>query len=194
MLGIARRRRAGIFPLIVEAGVELQELAELLELALRHFLVERLLVDRLGEQLADPPVEVVAHPPLGIDLAAEIPAGGAVDVDEHLHRHVEAPGIVEDQPMRGRDSRSAGVEVKPLVISRPLIGPTGLDDPIAAAHGPHPATDTVARLEHGDLVARLAQLIGGDQAGDPGAEYDHRLAGAAALAAARNPRLRAGVE
>ena len=45
------------------------------ELVLRHRGVERVLVDRLGQQLADPALEVVDHLPAGMDLAAEVPAG-----------------------------------------------------------------------------------------------------------------------
>src|SRR6478672_3114551 len=54
------------------------------EFVLRNHAVERLAVDRLGEELDKMAAHVFDHPPLGVNLAAEIPARIAVDVDERL--------------------------------------------------------------------------------------------------------------
>jgi hypothetical protein len=46
----------------------LQELAELLELVLGHCRIERVAVDRLGQQLGHPRLEAVDHLPAGRTL------------------------------------------------------------------------------------------------------------------------------
>ena len=56
-------RIAAIDSLAIKAGVEPQELAEAVEFVLRHGIVQRILVDRLRQQLADPAVQVVDHLP-----------------------------------------------------------------------------------------------------------------------------------
>ncbi len=79
-----------------------------------------------------------------------------------------------------RDAGRAGVEIEAVGELAELVGPAGLHDPVAAAHGPDPPADPLARLEHGHVPAGAAELIGGDQAGDAGAEDRHLAAAAAA--------------
>ena len=81
--------------------------------------------------------------------------------------------------MRARDTRGTGVEIEAGIEAGALIGPADLLDPVAATDRPHAAADAIARFEHGDLVPGFLQLVGGDQAGDPGSENYHRPAVAA---------------
>ena len=60
----------------------------MLELVPGHGLVRLMLVvDRLGEKLAEVTAHIVDQAPLGVNLPAEVPAGTAIDVDESLERH-----------------------------------------------------------------------------------------------------------
>ena len=76
-VGKAESRLADRHAFVVEPAIELQELPEMAELVLGHGGVERMDVDRLGEQLRHPRLEAVHHLPPRMDLAAEVPAGRA---------------------------------------------------------------------------------------------------------------------
>ena len=136
-------------------------------------------VDRLGQQLGETAAQILDHPPLGLDLAAEIPAGAAVDVGEILEPHSEAAGIAEDDAVAGRKARRPGVHVQAGVEVDVLVLAAHLYDFRAAAQGPGAAADPVASFDHGHLVAGAAQLVGRHQSGDSGAEDNHRAAAAA---------------
>src|SRR6185369_6190112 len=99
-----------------------------------------------------------------IDLAAEIPSGVAVDVDEGLELNAELARIAEDHAMGGRDARWAGVEVKPRIECRALVGASHLHAAIAAPDRPAPPADPVARFQHRHTVTRPLQLIGRNEA------------------------------
>ena len=81
------------------------------QLVLRHLPVQRLSVDRLGQQFTQMAAHVLDHAALRLDLAAEIPAGIAVDVDERLQADAELAAVTEDHSVRGRKARWASVEI-----------------------------------------------------------------------------------
>ena len=161
-----------------ETAVESDELAHVFLRAAGQFLVERAAVDRLGEQFAEAPAHVISELAVGEGPAAELRASGAVDVDHDLHRHAESAGIAEDGMMVMGDAGGAGVEIEARREAADLIGAPDLRDPVAAANRPRAAADPVPRLENGDVPAGAAELPGGDQPGDAGAE-DHHPAPAA---------------
>ena len=155
-------------------GIPGQHLTQQAELVLRGELIERVLVDRLGEQLGHMAEEILDHPPLGIDFAAEVPARVAVGVDERLELDFEAARVAQDQPVSARDAGRARVQIEAGVEGRDLIGPAHLGNPIAPADGPRPAADPVARLDDRHPIAGPLELVGGHQSGDPGPEDHHR--------------------
>ena len=126
-------------------------------------------------------MEIIDHAPFGPDLPAEIPAGAAIVVDEGFQLHAEAAGVAQDKAMRGGYARCAGVEIKFPVKGRDLVRPAGLHDPVSAANRPHAPSDAIASLKHFDLIPRLLQLVGSNEAGNPSAQDDDRLAIAACL-------------
>jgi len=71
-----------------------------------------------------------------------------------------------------RDARRARVEIMATIEGAELGLAARLLDPVAAADRPDPAADPVPRLQHGDVPAGLAELVGRNQSGDAGAEND----------------------
>ena len=80
--------------------------------------------------------------------------------------------------MDGGDAGGASVEIAAILPGALLHGAVGELDLGAVAYGPGASAGTAAGFENGDLEARLAELVGGDQAGDAGAEDDDLLAAA----------------
>lgn len=111
-----------------------------------HRRVERALIEGLGQQLGDVPVDV--------GLAGAVAHG----------RRAELAGV---HVLAARERRRLGDAVD--------VGLLG-----AAAHGPVAAAGAFTRLDDRALVARLAELVRGRQAGDAGAQDHDPLRGAAA--------------
>src|SRR5262249_23140655 len=113
----------------------------------------------------------------------------AIDLD--LERHAELPAIAEHGLMVARQPRRAGVEVEIRIELADLSRAVAQLDGGAAADRPVAAADPVARLEHGAIVAGLAELVGGGESRDPSAEHDDL--GAVARAALERQRLSDGL-
>ena len=77
--------------------------------------------------------------------------------------------------MDGGDAGGSGVKVTAVRPGTVLRGAIGELDLTAVANGPVAATGAAARFEDGASETGLAQLVGGDQAGDAGAKDDHAL-------------------
>ena len=83
--------------------------------------------------------------------------------------------------------RRAGIEVQVRIEFAELARAVGHVEPGAAPDAQVAAADAVARLQHGAVIAGLAEFIGRRQAGDAGAENDHL--GAVRLAPRQRQRL-----
>src|SRR5262249_44777863 len=133
-------------------------------------------VDRLA-QLDRPP---------GVDrLVHEQRAAAGIDLD--LERDAELPAIAEHALVVAGQPRRTGVPVEAVIEIAELARAVGELERCAAADGPGAAADAIARLEHGAVVAGLAELVGGGQARHPGAEHHHL--GAMVRAALERERL-----
>ena len=120
----------------------------------------------------------IGLPPFAAGLIEPRVAAG-VDLD--LERDARAPGNSRAPPGGARDARRAGIPVHLGIELADLAGAVGHLERGAAPDAPVAAADAVARLEHGAVVAGLAELIGRRQPGDAGAENDDLGAVAVAL-------------
>src|SRR5690349_14594984 len=118
------------------------------------------------------PAHVLDHAPLRLDLAAEVPPGIPIDVDERLELDSEAPRIAEDQPVGARNARGTGIEILPRSKGCQLVRSAGLNDPVPAADGPGAAADAITSLENCDAIARPLELVSRDETGDARAQDD----------------------
>lgn len=165
----ARPRLAvGIDVLRVEVAVAGQIAEQALLIDAGQLAIQGALVDGLGQQLREGAAGVVHRLAVGHDLALVVQLGGAVAVDHHFQRDLEVAAIAQDRVMGLGQARRPGVHVvvTAFVPVDDLVWPVVLLDHRALAHAPGAAARPVAGLKHRDLVAGLAQLVGGDQARD----------------------------
>ena len=112
----------------------------------------------------------------------------AAGVDLDLEGDTELPAIAEHRLMGARDARRAGIPVHLGIEFAQLPGAVVHVEAGAAPDAPVAAADAVARFQDGAIVAGLAELIGGRQSRDAGAEDDDL--GAVRLALLQRQRLR----
>src|SRR4029079_5610537 len=122
--------------LCIELAVRGEELPDCFQLAFRQGLVERVLIDRLGEKLGEMAAHIVDHAPLRLDAAAEVPAGIAIDVDERLQLHPEAARVREAHPVRWWKTSWPSIEIESRGEAGMLILAALLNDPVAVANRP----------------------------------------------------------
>jgi hypothetical protein len=99
-------------------------------------------------------------------------------VQEHLHRNVQLPAVVQHRFMRIRDAPRPDVDVLPLVkcAHLPLTADFGML--VALLDRPLQAADAIARFEQLVVVAELAELVAHDHARESAAKHQHlRLRG-----------------
>ncbi len=190
---MARLGRAAIGEILLQRAELTHERQQLLLVVGAHRLLERALVDRLGQQLGQVAADIVAHLAHPHRLAAErrlvVQQGVAVVVDDHLQRDAELLAIAEHGLVVVRQPRRADIEIE-IVGTRPFHGLGGVDlfDAFAAADRPIAPAGARSRLQDHALVTRLRELIGGRHSGDAGAQNDH--AGPAPRAARQRWRAR----
>ena len=189
---VARPRRALVEQVGRQIAVLPQKREHPLLVARRQLLIERAAIDRLAEQLRDFAARIVdglAH----LDRLAAIRGRieqqrAAAGIDLDLERDAQLPAIAEKGLMMAGHARRAGIPVEVLIEFADLARAVGQLDLGAPADRPVAAADAIAGLEHRAVVAGLAELIGGRQSGDAGAENDHL----GAVAGARFERQRFG--
>ena len=119
---------------------------------LHQLLVERMPVDRFGQQLGDMSARVVDDPALFDRLAVEgarrLQPRAARHVDLDLERHAKLAAVAEDVRVDRRQARRARVEVLAVAELAALRRAVRELDLRAASHGPVAAAGSIARLEH----------------------------------------------
>ena len=190
--GVGERIRSTAGPQVAERREQAQELVAV---ALVELPVERLRVDRLGQQLGDVAARVVRHVTVGLGGAPERPVG-LVEVRGRLHdvrlqRDAELPAVVQDPAMVVGQASGAHVDVQALVDRGSLMGDAVLlgvlGDERPAPGGEAAPAGARLRLEDPALVARPAELVRRGEPSDAGAEDEHRLAGAGSAGELRRP-------
>ena len=141
-----------------------------------QFLIERAAVDRLAEQFGDFAARIVDRL-AQLDRLAVIGRGivqqrAAIGIDLDLERDAELAAIAEHGLMMAGEPRRPRVPVQALVEFADLAGAVGHVERGAAPDGPVAPADAIADLEHGAVVAGLAELVRRRQAGHSGAEND----------------------
>jgi hypothetical protein len=110
-MGVAAGRGAEARAGGARIGVALRQVAigrqvaqQLLLIETGQLLVQRALVDGLGQQLGEGAARVVDGLALGDHLAGEVQLGRTVGVDHHLQRHAQLLAIAEDGVVPLRDA------------------------------------------------------------------------------------------
>nr|GEU28535.1 hypothetical protein [Tanacetum cinerariifolium] len=149
-------------------------------------LIELRILDRLGQQFID----MAAH--VGLDfldahaLVGEHTGVFGIDirvvvfVDHHFQRHFEQAGVMQRGAVVQRDAPWTVVDIVAFVELASLFFATEFGQRKAPAGALAPAAGKAARFQDLALVAQLAQLEGGGQPGQPGAQDHHFFALAAA--------------
>ena len=169
--------RAAVLRLLIQRAGAAQVLDQLLLVVLHQRRVERLLRQRLAEELGNVAVQIgprLAHADAtpGQSLALLLIQERAVAVvDERLDGHAQLAAILERQAMMMGDPHRTGVVVQPLVER------THLRRTIFLAHrAPADREDATARprarFEHLAAVAQLSQLVRNRQPREPRSD-DH---------------------
>ena len=152
MLGIAamsRRILAGpIAKVLVERAKRAQRLEQDRLILLRHRVVERALLCRLGEKLGDAAIEIgfdVADAlRLAVESASGMQIGVVVELDEGLERDPETAAIVQDCVMMIGNAPRPRIEIEAGVELARLRRAAELGEDVAAPDRPVPS----ARTEH----------------------------------------------
>ncbi len=99
--------------------------------------------------------------------------GAPAGIDLHLQRHPQQLAVAEQALVVAGDPRRAAVEVEPLGEGGGLVGLADHLDPRSVADAPVAAADPVAGLQDRHLESGPLQLVGADEAGDPGPQDHH---------------------
>ncbi len=193
-LGVARAVASVVFARIVERPVGAQEAEHAVAIFGRHLSIKRALLHALHQQLADVAAGIVDGLAHNDGLAAVggivLQEGGVGHVDLNLQLYAELFAVAKDSRMDGGETGRTEVLVVAGLPRTGLGAAVEEDDLVTAAHAVVAPSRTLASLEHRNVVAERAQLVGGDQAGDAAAEHDHLDAFAGA--GGRLHRLRPG--
>jgi hypothetical protein len=150
-------------------------------------LVERTLLDTLGQHLGRLAADVRGDLLLANRLGGERPFGPAevhegvvVVVDEDLERHPELLGVMQHGLVMVGEPPRTVVDVEPVVEVAGLGRPAELGKGKSLPGRLAASARERARLKQHDLVAGVRQFVGRRESGDPRAQHDDLLAGAAA--------------
>ena len=132
----------------------------------------------------DPRLHTVAKPVAVVDERR------VVQLDEGFQRNTERLAIMQKGAVVIGNAPRPGVEIIALGKADLLRRATELGIGVTAVKRPVPATGAIVVFDDLDLVAGLAQFMGGEHSGQPGAKHDNRGAGAGARQIGRPGELR----
>ena len=150
----------------------------------RQIRIQRLLVDRLAQQLSDIAFEIRRRLAVAHRLAAKgigiVHHGVVVELDEGFQRHAKGLAVMQQGAVVIGNAPRAGIEVMALGKAYFLGGAAQFGIGVAAIERPVTAASAVLIFQDADLVTRLVQLIGRHHAGKACAQHQHRSPGARA--------------
>jgi hypothetical protein len=162
---------------LVERAPAFQRFEQLLAVFGRDSLVEAALFRDFRKKLGDMAVKVCVDMAIALRLAAKrlgrMQLGVVVDLHESLELDAEPLAVSEHRMVVVWDAPRAGIEIKALVEFALLFEAAEFGVFVAAAQRPAAAAGFLAVLQDLNLVARLAEFVGGDHAGKPGAKDKH---------------------
>ncbi len=183
--------RRDVAEILIEPTDMTQRFEQLFLVFMADRAVERALVRRFRQQLRDVAAVIGLHMPIALRFAAErffrMHVRVVVESVERFQRHLEALGVIEHAEVVIRQSPRARIDVQARIEFAFLFESAEFGVFVAAAQRPRTSARALVVFENLDVVAGLAQFVGGDETGETCAQNDHRSAAFGAVEDRRVP-------